>query len=330
MPNIYGKYTDTIRESLINGRKRGTISKAENYSNFSGPIGSIDNALRLQNETQDRSLFESLQMINAGKVAKYSEKLGAHPDFSYLRNSNSVEYHYITSMFIDIKNSTGLFKLYEPVTVANITTTIQKAAIHTCWYFDGFVQRLHGDGLFVYFGGKNMTMQQSVGNAINAASYLTYFIQNDLKNLFSEQGIEDINIRIGIDTGKAEDVLWHLAGIQDCSEITTCSLHTSLAYKMQTTAENNGIMLGDNVKSNALLTPELFRIKKDGSGKEERYIFQIPSENFHYTQWQFDWQSYLKKNPLLANSDSKPIESGRKLNIDFLKENVKDYRPYFK
>lgn len=338
---IYKSYADAVKNALVNGKKRGELKKGmqtESFSNFSGTQAL--SGLPSYDEKQDLNLFNSLEKLSdiAGKKAKPHEAPGAHPDFSYLKNTNATENHYITSMFIDIKNSTGLFRKYYPITVANITTTIQKAAIHTCWYFDGYVQRFHGDGLFVYFGGKNMTQEQSVKNAINAASFFSYFIQNDLKNLFSEQGVEKIYTRIGIDTGKAEDVVWHLAGMKDCSEITTCSLHTSLASKMQSNAKSNGIMLGDNVKDNSSVSHEHFTIRVDPiTGKEDRYIFQIPEESFNYTQWEFNWERYLRKHPgIVADNNGnlyfkKPTVNipNSNLNLDYLRSQTQGYKPSF-
>lgn len=335
----YQQYLDSIRSDMQHGKKRGDFKKGQ-YYNFDGNgISGISQPVNLYDRKKDESLFESLNPLStvAGKKGKYHEKPGAHPDFQHIKSASTVEHHYITSMFIDIKNSTGLFKKYEPLTVANITTTIQRAAIHTCWYFDGYVQRFNGDGLMVYFGGRNTTIANSVNNSISAASFFSYFMKNDLKNLFLEQGVEDIYTRIGIDTGENETVLWHLAGMGDCSEITTCSLHTSLAPKMQSNASSNGIMVGDNVKKNSNCTNELFSIKwNEKEGREERYIFQIPEENFNYTQWQFGWEKFLKNHPLVhADADGKlyfaaaggPTILSSKKNMDYLKEQVQGYRP---
>lgn len=338
---IYKSYADAVKNALTSGKKRGSITKGLATGNFSNFIGTQSlSGLSSYDDKQDLNLFNSLGKLNdiTGKKAKYHETPGAHPDFSHLKNSNETENHYITSMFIDIKNSTGLFKKYDPIAVANIITTIQKAAIHTCWYFDGYVQRFHGDGLFVYFGGKNMTLEQSVKNAVDAASFFSYFIQNDLKNIFSEQGVDKIYTRIGIDTGKAEDVVWHLAGMKDCSEITTCSLHTSLASKMQGNAKSNGIMLGDNVKDNSKITQDHYAIKFDQStGKEDRYIFQIPEESFNYTQWEFNWERYLKKYPGVVADDNGNLFfknptvniTTPNLNLDYLRTQTQGYKPSF-
>jgi adenylate cyclase len=122
---------------------------------------------------------------------------------------------------------------HAPETVWVITNTIQRAAIHTCLIFGGYVHRLQGDGLFVYFGGKNIGAELAVERSLQFASVFTYFVQEDLKKIFTEQGIEKIFTRIGVDLGYDRDVIWRMAGIGEISEVTTCSLHTSLASKMQ-------------------------------------------------------------------------------------------------
>ena len=338
--SIYNNYFENISNSLKNGKKRGLINKSslgENMFAFSAN----ENELKWQDEKNNEINFNSLQQLNsiAGKKAKYHEKLGAHPKFSYLKEANKVEYHYITSMFIDIRNSTKLFQKYYPHTVANITTTIQSAAIHTCWYFDGYVQRLHGDGLLVYFGDRDMDIKTSTNNALNAAAFFSYFVKNDLKKLFDEQGIGNIYTRIGIDTGYKDDVMWHLAGMGDCSEITTCSLHTSLAAKMQSQAKSNGIIIGDNVAGNTVVGQDYFKHKKyveDDTTSD--YIYQISDDKFYYKQHEFNWEKYLNNHPQIEKDGNgnlffKPENSAPNIsvtkNLDYLKSNVQGYKPSF-
>src|SRR5690606_12612817 len=119
------------------------------------------------------------------------------------------------------------FREYDLETITVITNTIQRAAIHTCVALGGYIHRLQGDGVFVYFGGKGIDKKDANIKAITATSMFTYFVKNDLKKIFDQDGIEDISTRIGIDFGDDENVIWAKAGIGDCSEITTYSLHTN-------------------------------------------------------------------------------------------------------
>jgi adenylate cyclase len=250
----------------------------------------------------NQSLVPLMRVV--GKTEIKNQKLGEHPDFAHLKNTSRTEYHYITSVFIDIKNSTELFRKYPVDVIKNITNIIQRAAIHTCAIFGGYIQRLQGDGVFVYFGGKGVVQKQAVLNALTATSFFTYFLKYDLKNLFEEEGIEDINTRIGIDFGHDESVLWAVAGIGVCSEITTYSLHTSLASKMQAIANANSIAVGDNVKSTSQLDDILYDWVKDSNGEiKKRYIFQDPAKNFNYKVLDFKWYEYLKSLPYIAQNE---------------------------
>lgn len=328
MNSLFGNYNSAIHDQLKHGRKRNALQKA--IINESRGVQGTATSKLLRTKERDQNLFSSLQPLAAlsGKE-KYSQAPGIHPDFAHIKLNNNIENHYITSVFLDIKNSTSLFKKYEPLTVANVTTTIQKAAIHICWIFDGYVQRFQGDGLFLYFGGKNTSIKDSVISAINTAALFNHFIENDLRELFNENGVENISTRIGIDTGEAPDVVWHLAGMENCSEVTTCSLHTSLAAKMQANADRNGIMLGDNVKNYSALNPYLFTIKKDKDQREDRYIFEIEDENFRYTQWQFNWKQHLRSlSKLIVGDDNKLyINNNDTKNVEYLKKQVDGYRP---
>jgi len=240
-------------------------------------------------------------MNKVGRKEFTDQKLGEHPDFKYLKDTLGSEYHYITSVFIDIKNSTGLFRKYDPNVIYIITNTIQRAAIHTCVIFGGYIHRLQGDGLFVYFGGKDIEKNDSARNALAATSMFTYFVKNDLKKLFLEEGIENIYTRIGVDFGDDQDVLWSIAGIGECSEVTTTSLHTSLASKMQAIANSNSIVVGDNIKSISGIDQVYFDWVKDSSGEiKQRYIFEDKDNSFYYKALDFKWHQYLKSLPYIV------------------------------
>jgi adenylate cyclase len=337
---LYKNYVDDIAHYLKQ-EKKGNLSKGLGSVRLNESFSKIPTML-WQDKTKSEVNFRSLSALNSvsGHTVKYEEKLGAHPSFSHLKNSDNSEYHYIVSMFIDVRNSTGLFKKYEPDVVANICRTIQLAAIHTCWYFDGYIHRLQGDGLMVYFGGKGITKQAAVDNALMAASFVSYFVKNDLKSLFDEQGVNRIYTRIGIDFGDADATLWHNAGIGECSEVTTTSLHTSLACKMQAQAESNGIVAGDNILPFKPKHSDYFAYKKyKHNGSEQQYVYEISEEGFRYKQHDFNWERYLKNHPSIEEDAEgnltfrgMPILPNPQVqqNISYLQQNVTDYKPYLK
>src|SRR5690554_2920253 len=95
-----------------------------------------------------------------------------------------------------------------------------------------------------------------------------------------------------------------MAGVNNSSEITTCSLHTSLASKMQAHAQSNEIIVGDNIKKRVTTKDDLFSIISE----EKRYIYRIPEKGFNYTQYKFDWYKFLKSLEHIAISINGNLE----------------------
>lgn len=339
-PKLYRNYAEDIAHYLKQG-KNNAIKKSFN----TGPVNenlNKNSELRWLDKTKNEADFLSLSALNTitSYDTKYHEKLGAHPSFHDLKGTKNVEHHYIVSMFIDVRNSTALFKKYSPEIVANICRTIQLAAIHTCWYFDGYIQRLQGDGLMVYFGGKGTVKEKAIDNALLAASFVNYFVKNDLKSIFDEQGVNRIFTRIGIDFGDDKATLWHDTGAGECSEVTTTSLHTSLSSKMQSQAESNGIVVGHHIYERKQSHESYFRYKKyKVDGIERDFVYEIPDEGFRYKQYDFNWERYLRNHPLIDEDESGNLllsgnQSAKNLNvlqhIPQLENNVSNYKPYYK
>lgn len=291
---LFSAYTNTISKALNDpGILHRNISKAinENFSDFTG-LSRKTIALSAQVEGIEETIgikpLKDMLGITRNVVPTY----GDHPDFGSIRYTGGSEQHYIVSCFIDVRKSTNLFKEYKGYNhdqIAAVIQTIQSAAIHTCSLFNGHIQRLQYDGLFVYFGGKGQSKSEAVQNAINASSFFTYFIKYELQDVFNENGMEEINTRIGVDFGDDRDVSWFVFGVNECSELTTLSLHTSLAPKMQSNAKANGMVIGANMVQQVSALSEYTSIIRDSDGRENRYIFTQPN----YTQFAFDWETYL-------------------------------------
>lgn len=231
---------------------------------------------------------------------------GDHPSFSYLRNQKGTEMHYIVSMFIDVKNSTKLHYNYDLNQITLILQTIITAATQTCALFGGHIQRIQGDGIFVYFGGRGISREQAMQEAVNAASFFTYFVKYELRELFEMEDINRIYTRIGIDFGDDADVMWAVFGLPDCDELTTNSLHTSLPAKMQSFAPSNGILIGQNIcekLSDVNSYSDFLRDENGNIDSQKQYIFKKPSGTFNYYQKNFKWESYLRNSFPFVKAD---------------------------
>jgi adenylate cyclase len=295
---IYDNYTQRLRSIVSQSDNKRNIAKS--ISGFDGSSGKVKS--RSETIQEQRNFSASIQLKAQPLVkilhpdALENAKIGLHPDFKHLKGTNETENHNIASIFIDIHGSVSLFKKYDLEDNYSITNTIQGAAIHTIVALGGHVQRLQGDGVFAYFGGKNISHKKAVELAVMACSMFTYFMDNDLKEVFNDGGVEDIKTRVGIDFGYDDDVLWATFGLQDVIELTTLSLHTSLASKMQSSAEKNGINVGQHIRDILGGDSTLYSIVSEN----ERYIYRDSEKGFLYTQYKFNWLKYLKSLPFIA------------------------------
>ncbi|MGY8908264.1 MAG: hypothetical protein ACKVIG_00135, partial [Flavobacteriales bacterium] len=236
------------------------------------------------------NLNESSRLVKGlnAPVVENLPRLGNHPDFANLQYTNNTEKHWIISAFVDVNKSTQLYNNFALATVALITESIIKASILAVNLCGGYVHRIQGDGLMVYFGGKNIEKKQATKDALKAFSMISYFVKNDLKDYFDSQGIKEIYTRAGIDLGHDNQVLWMYSGLGNSGEVTTCSLHTSLAPKMQANATSNGIVTGQNIINQISSSDKYFKVKS-------KPIWDYEDGRF-YNQYDFNWERYLVDN----------------------------------
>ncbi|RZK14907.1 MAG: hypothetical protein EOO43_15700, partial [Flavobacterium sp.] len=328
-------YFDVIKEAVSADRTgafpRGLAGVRNLSESAKMTFSSINNKISRKELAPSLRLYS--ESVGLGKV-NYNQDLGLHPDFGHLKATDNTEEHYIISCFVDIAGSTNMFKKFSKEAVFLITNTLVKANIHTALIHGGYVQRIQGDGLFIYFGGKNITKETAVKNAMLSLSTYSYFVQNDIKEFLLAQGVENISIRSGIDLGDAEDVLWGSCGIDGISEVTTCSLHTSLASKMQSKAAKCGIVAGANVMAAMAGSEDYFTVVSKRTGDEnDRYIFKNPDENFYYTQYDFNWDKFLKKQPNAIFDQNGKLgfqiaSNNQQLNPEYLKPIAELSKPY--
>lgn len=292
-------------------------SRIKTFSNFSGESrmpeyfekAMLSENLAIQRSNTNNKIlieFDKNQLTNLFGSNPFSfneTKIGSHPDFQNLQY-HEYEKHYCVSMFMDIKGSTRLNEKYDLFQIRKIKDTVLTLAIHVASHFGGHVHRLQGDGIFLQFVRKGQFEQDAVINAINTASILTHFISSDLAEVFQSNGVQPLCVRIGIDLGFQDDVVWSHYGIPGCSELTTTSLHTDLAAKLQAQAQSNGILVGANIKEILDIKEEFCQTCYDNDGKQDYYIYQGYK---NYRKFDFNWVNYLTSFDFVRKT-SKSIE----------------------
>lgn len=296
--NLFNNYRTGIENIL--GRKESFLTKGlnspkallnESRKTFSSVPSTIEPDAKTILD------FDSSQLKKYFGPNHYSFEtvsIGNHPDFKFLEENETIKHHCV-SMFVDIKGSTRLQLKYSLEEVRVIKDTLLTLCINVVSHFGGHVHRLQGDAAFVQFVRKDQNPNDSIINALNAASVLCQAVSEDLSSAFESYGLDPIKIRVGIDYGADEEVMWSHYGIANCNELTTTSIHTDLAAKLQHKASVNSIRIGKNLVTAIEMKEDFFSTPvqiKDGKSQEDRYIIQ--SAELNYRQFDFKWKNYLK------------------------------------
>lgn len=189
-----------------------------------------------------RHWFGKATAVNQGRI-------GCHPDFIHLEGTDEMELHHITTMFVDIKNSTRLALHYPLEDVQHIKNSMLRAASETVRAMDGHVHRFMGDALMAYFGGKNQSKESTAMAAVCCAAMLRTLMQQAVVPALNARSIdaEDIGFRVGIDFGDDADVLWSSYGFSEVNEVTATSFYVDASAKLQSMASKDCAMLGRNL-----------------------------------------------------------------------------------
>lgn len=253
-------------------KKSGTITASDSASLSLESLQKSENLLKRAdsqrfNVTLDVGEYTIQEPIREwfGKNGVNKGTIGAHPDFQRLEGTEENLKHHITTVFIDIKNSTRLSFLYDLEKVQVIKNTILRAASETVRALDGHVHRFMGDALMAYFGGVGQDRESSCMAAINCAAMLRLLMKDAIVPGLVRQGCDasDIGFRIGIDFGGDDQVLWSSYGYTAVSEVTATSFYVDVAAKLQSMASKDKTMLGNNLVSHLDLPDAFTAIKTE-------------------------------------------------------------------
>jgi adenylate cyclase len=250
-----------------------------------------------------------------GKHGRRAPAYGDHPEYEHLRGTDRQASGYVVSLFMDIEGSTRLGLLYPTQKVVAIKQNILRAAIETIQALDGHVHRMMGDAVLAFFRSKSKEPEDSAIDALNCATVLVSFFKEVVIPQLGEHGVDhDFGIRVGIDYGDAESVLWSSFGYPGMEEVTATSFFVDTAAKLQQASPRNGIMIGQSVRELLDFPSELWSTKlvtRDGEKVPSPYLLPNYSDaggaRSNYRQFLVRHADYLSLLP--ANDvDQRPFK----------------------
>ena len=249
------------------------VKAAFDSADFSrGILESVSNESAQQradiSQPHDYKIQDNLRKLY-GKPGVKKAIIGGHPDFDHLVDTGGKENGFVTSLFVDIQGSTRLGVYYSPDMVFYFKNQIIKCAIECALAFDGHVHRIMGDAVLAFFRG-NGNDRNSAIDAINCGAVLVQFIREEVVPQLQARGLaEDVGIRVGIDYGSKEQVLWAMYGYSGVSEVTATSFHVDVAAKLQQSAPRNRVMLGQSIVELLDLHDEVIEVRQIKSSDEK-------------------------------------------------------------
>jgi len=260
-----------------------------------------------------------------GKGDPQPPSIGGHPDYQHLEDTNRVEQGPITTLFVDMEGSTKLGLLHDLEDAFLYKDAIIRGAIDIVKAFDGHVHRLMGDAVMAYFGRADGWTEAGVINGLNCAASLMAFFEEAVQPRLETKGFSDpFGIRIGLDFGPKDEVLWSSYGMQNMSEVTATSYHVDVAAKLQQNAGRNQVLLGESLKDHIDFPEYLLEVPtrvRDGEDEEDYYVrpnYSGPDgDPVNYRKYKFRWRRYLTWSPfqllLPSRSGVEPIQVNAKL-----------------
>jgi len=238
-------------------------------------------------QSQIRPLF--------GKESVNKSPIGTHPDFISLEGTESTQYHYACTIFVDIKGSTRLSLLYDLDFVFLFKNAVIKACVEIIRAFDGHVHRLMGDAVMAFFGSNKIDKEDAIANAINCCITLRTILEGSIKPWMEKKGLDskDFGFRVGCDFGNDNEVLWGSFGYKNVGEVSATGLPVDMASKLQGLAGKNQTMLGQGLLDFVNWPEKYSGVKTRQKGDEK--------------------ESLLVVTPRITDSDGSPLNYSMRL-----------------
>lgn len=188
---------------------------------------------------------------------------------------NQVERRYLSIMFCDLVNSTGLVTRLDPEDLLQLIQTYRNLCVETIKYYGGFTAGYAGDGTMSYFGYPR-THEDDAERAVYAALDLLDSFKTRKTELADVAG-NSISVRIGIASGLV--VVGNSTGTGSVLEKTVIGQAPNLAARLQSMAQPGTAIVSTATRN---LVQNRFRLKNIGmnslAGFEKTQLWQVVDE----------------------------------------------------
>ena len=287
-----------------------------NYMNQSVRKSSIELSESIKHETSVES-YDSLNFEIANVDESYIENairqmfnrkgssntyINDHPDFKELVHNNKSKYQYICPLFIDIRGSTRLGLVYDLEFVRDFKNAVIRMCIEVVRAFDGYVHRIMGDAVLAFFGSSSISEEQAIIDTLNAVCIIDFLLLNSVRPYLEStnptfEANKHFGFRIGINFGSEDQVLWSNYGYGKAGEVSPTGFPIDVAAKLQSLADKNTTMLGQDLLHEINFPKNFSTIKLDKDNNPMKFVkpnYTIQNKPINYKMRILNKDEYMK------------------------------------
>jgi len=166
------------------------------------------------------------------------------PDMPSEPGMAHAERRQITVAFVDLAGSTELSSRLDPEDFRNLILAYQETVSAAVNHHDGYIARLFGDGMLIYFGYPR-ARENDAERAVQAGLDIVDAVGSiDLDQRIMPDG--GLGVRIGVMTGPS--VVGDIVGQGAAQESTVLGEMPNIAARLQSIAQPNQLVIGDTTK----------------------------------------------------------------------------------
>ncbi len=251
----------------------------------------------------DEEILQKFAEISEGKIPTK----GGHPDYDYLSTNGYIgktESGRITAFFFDLKNFTKYYRLLDnKEKVYKAKAASIEAIIQVCYLYGGHLHEIPGDGVLIFFGGRDSDHYITAYQALMAITDAMVILEDQIIPEYNTDQYPDIYPKMGIDFG---DATWGAYGASPLYETKATSFNVDIASKMMKWCNSKDIAIGDDFRKHLELDPKY--LEKISESYRKILTIKGQERKIDYSFWRFDWKNF-KKDKMDDEVDLKNIST---------------------
>lgn len=161
----------------------------------------------------------------------------------FLRELVSSRVHMIV-LYVDLVGSTDITLSLPEKKVAIIISSFAQEMATIIQRHDGYVLKFVGDAVIGYFIAEALPLL-AADNAVNCAKTMLTIIEKGMNPILNQYDYPELQIKIGMDYGK--NIIVRYGSDKEKSHVDILGPPMNIASKIQSTAEPNQILIGEDV-----------------------------------------------------------------------------------